>query len=228
MKAIIFDFNGTLFYDSDKHYIAWNRFLAKRGLHVPTPEEFQRDFAGTANTHLLHTYVDPTMTSEQIVAAVEEKEDLYFEACLEDTECLRLTEGAEAFFDLLTARGIPFMIATGSARQNMEFYFKHLPIGKWFSFEKNIIYDDYSRRGKPHPDIYLDAAKHLGMPIDQCVVFEDALAGYQSAKSAGAGGIVMVGDPRDTKEFESLPAVTEIIRDFRDPEALLTRLGFTN
>ena len=228
MKAILFDFNGTLFYDSDKHYVAWSRFFAKRGLYVPSPEEFQRDFVGTTNTDILQRTVDKSITPEQVVKAVEEKENLYFEACLEDAECLRLTEGAETFFDLLTERGIPFMIATGSARQNMEFYFQHLPIGKWFSFEKNIIYDDYSRRGKPDPDIYLDSAKHLNTPIGECVVFEDALAGYQSARAAGAGGIVMVGNPHDTKEFESLPDVTEIIRDFSDPEALLTRLGFTN
>ena len=228
MKAILFDFNGTLFYDSDKHHVAWSHFLAKRGLPVPSPEEFQRNFVGTVNVDILHNYVDPAMTAEQVVLAVEEKEDLYFEACLEDADCLFLRDGAEAFFDLLVERGIPFMIATGSARQNMEFYFKHLPIGKWFSFEKNIIYDDYSRRGKPAPDIYLDSAKHLGVPIEQCVVFEDALAGYRSAHSAGAGAIVMVGDPRDTQEFETLPAVTEIIRDFSDPEALLARLGFTN
>lgn len=228
MKAILFDFNGTLFYDSDKHHIAWSRFLAKRGLRVPSAEEFQRDFVGTVNTDILRTYVDPHITAEQVLRAVEEKEALYFEACLEDPDCLRLTEGAEAFFDLLTVRGIPFMIATGSARQNMEFYFRHLPIGKWFSFEKNIIYDDYSRRGKPHPDIYLDAAKHLDTPIGECVVFEDALAGYQAAKAAGAGGIVMVGSPRDTEAFESLPDVAEIIRNFNCPEALLARLGFTN
>ena len=228
MEAILFDFNGTLFYDSDKHHVAWSRFLAKRGLHVPSAEEFQRDFVGTVNTDILHNYVDPTMTAEQIVRAVEEKEELYFEACLEDAACLRLRDGAEAFFDLLTERGIPFMIATGSARQNMEFYFEHLPIGKWFSFEENIIYDDYSRRGKPAPDIYLDSAKHLGVSIKDCVVFEDALAGYQSAYSAGAGGIVMVGPPRDTQEFETLPGVTKIIRDFSAPEALLARLGFTN
>lgn len=227
MKAILFDFNGTLFYDSDKHYVAWSRFLAKRGLRVPSPEEFQRDFVGTVNIDILRTYVDPDITAKQISEAVEEKENLYFEACLEDAECLRLTEGAEAFFDLLTARGIPFMLATGSDRHNMEFYFKHLPIGKWFSFERNIIYDDYSRRGKPHPDIYLAAAKHLNTPIDECVVFEDALAGYQAANSAGAGAIVMVGPPRDTQEFESLPAVTEIIRNFNHPEKLLARLGFT-
>ena len=228
MKAVLFDFNGTLFYDSDKHYIAWSRFLAKHGLRVPSPEEFQRDFVGTVNTDILRTYVNPDITPEQVAQATEEKENLYFKACLEDPACLRLTKGAEAFFDLLTERHIPFMIATGSARQNMEFYFRHLPIGKWFSFEKNIIYDDYSRRGKPNPDIYLDSAKHLNTPIEKCVVFEDALAGYQAAKAAGAGSIVMVGSPRDTKDFEALPGVTEIIRDFTNPEALLTRLGFTN
>ncbi len=228
MKAVIFDFNGTLFYDSDKHYIAWSRFFEKRGLRIPTPEEFQRDFVGTTNTGILQRCVAPAITPEQVLKAVEEKENLYFEAFLEDPERLRLNEGAEAFFDLLTERGIPFMIATGSARQNMEFYFRHLPIGRWFSFEKNIIYDDYSRRGKPDPDIYLAAAAHLGLPPQECVVFEDALAGYRSAFAAGVGGIVMVGPPRDTADFEELPGVTAIIRDFHSPEALAERLGFTN
>lgn len=226
MKAVIFDFNGTLFYDSDKHYIAWRRFFERRNLPVPSIEEFWRDFVGTTNTDILQRCVDKSITPEQVLLAVEEKENLYFEALLEDPARLRLNEGAEAFFDLLTERNIPFMIATGSAKQNMDFYFKHLSIGRWFSYD-NVIYDDYSRRGKPDPDIYLDAAKQLGYPISECVVFEDALAGYIAASTAGAGGIVMVGPPRDTAEFESLPYVTEIIRDFKNPKALLEKLGFT-
>ncbi len=225
MTGVIFDFNGTLFSDTDKHFIAWKRFLERRGRALPTEEEFQKNFVGTTTTRILRNYVDASITPDQILAAVKEKENLYFEACLEDPDCMRLTSGAEDFFDLLTMRGIPFMIATGSDKLNMDFYFEHLPISRWFSYD-NVIYDDYSRKGKPHPDIYLDAAKHLGVPIGECAIFEDALAGYRSAKAAGAGAIVMVETPENTIDFEALPSVTEIIRDFREPEALLARLGF--
>lgn len=224
MRSVIFDFNGTLFYDTDKHIIAWQRYLERHHCRVPTEKEAQETIIGTTNTTILRRYVDDGITPEQVIAAVEQKEELYFEACRRDPDCMHLTAGAEAFFDLLTARGIPFMIATGSAKQNMDFYFEHLPIGRWFSYD-NVIYDDYSRKGKPYPDIYLDAAGHLGTPIGECVVFEDALAGYRSAEAAGAGAIVMVGTPENTAGFEKLPAVTEIIRDFREPEALLARLG---
>lgn len=228
MKGVIFDFNGALFYDTDKHIVAWSRYLETHCHYTPTEEEFKNIIIGSTNTAILRHFVDKDITPERVIAAVEEKERLYFQACLEDPDCLHLTAGAEEFFDLLTARGIPFMIATGSAKQNMDFYFERLPIGRWFSYESNIIYDDYSRRGKPHPDIYLDAAKQLNLPIGECAVFEDGIPGYSSAEAAGAGAIVMVGSPENIAGFEKLPAVTEIIRDFRKPKMLLTRLGFTN
>ena len=51
-------------------------------------------------------------------------------------------------------------------------------------FFEVIVTGDEIERGKPHPDIYLRAAEKLGIPADQCLVIEDALAGIAAAKSA--------------------------------------------
>jgi len=227
MKAVIFDFNGTLFYDTDKHMIAWKRYFETFYNYTPTESDYKNIIIGSTNTHILRTLANKDITPEEIVAAVECKENFYFEACLEDPESLTLAPGAAEFFDLLTERRIPFMIATGSARQNMDFYFKHLPLSRWFSFD-NVIYDDYSRRGKPFPDIYLDSAKLLGTPIAQCVVFEDSFAGYHSAIEAGVGATIMVEKREDFDKFAPLDGVTVVIEDFRNPEALLRLAGLAN
>ena len=227
MEAVIFDFNGTLFYDTDKHMIAWKRYLETFHNYTPTEWDFKNILIGSTNTHILKSLVDENITPEEVVAAVECKENFYFEACLDDPDSLYLTHGAAELFDLLTERHIPFMIATGSARQNMDFYFKHLPLGKWFSFD-NVIYDDYSRRGKPFPDIYLDSAKLLGVSIDKCVVFEDSLPGYRSALEAGVGAMIMVEKREDFDKFLKLEGVTTVVEDLRDPEGLLRMAGLTN
>ena len=227
MKGAIFDFNGTLFYDSDIHFIAWKRFFEKRAIPVPSPEYFQKNFVGTTTTEIFKKHVDPNITPEQIAALSEEKENLYFDICLENPQRMHLNEGAEELFDLLSENNIPFMLATGSPKLNMDFYFRHLPIKKWFSYEKNIIYEDFSRRGKPDPAIYLAAAAHLGLPAKECVVFEDAMAGYLAARDAGVGGIVMVGSKRDTAMFRGLPGVSAIVEDLSEHRALLKTLGFT-
>ena len=124
MEAVIFDFNGTLFYDTDKHMLAWKRYFETFHNYTPTEADYKNILIGSTNTHILKSLVRESITPEEVVVAVEHKENFYFEACLEDPDNLCLTPGAAELFDLLTERRIPFMIATGSARQNMDFYFK--------------------------------------------------------------------------------------------------------
>jgi beta-phosphoglucomutase-like phosphatase (HAD superfamily) len=66
-------------------------------------------------------------------------------------------------------------------------------------------------RPKPHPDIYLRAAELLGVPPEDCVVFEDSLTGIQAARAAGMA-VVGVGTTHD-----ELPGVGLEIRDFTSP-----------
>jgi beta-phosphoglucomutase-like phosphatase (HAD superfamily) len=67
------------------------------------------------------------------------------------------------------------------------------------------------QRPKPFPDIYLRAAQLLGVPIEECIVFEDSPTGIQAARDSGA---LVVGVKTDTGD---LPPVDLMIDNFHDP-----------
>src|SRR5256886_15261095 len=60
-----------------------------------------------------------------------------------------------------------------------------------------IIYDDGSRPGKPAPDVYLAAARNIGVAPHECAVVEDAVSGIAAAHAAGIGYIVAIGAPAE-------------------------------
>ena len=80
------------------------------------------------------------------------------------------------------------------------------------SFQEIVTGDDENvKNGKPAPDIYLEAAKRLGVHPSECLVFEDALTGAQSGKSAGCR-VVAVPDPRMERE-SFLSVADEVLTD---------------
>ena len=81
-----------------------------------------------------------------------------------------------------------------------------------------IVSGDDVTRGKPAPDIFLKAAERIGLPPEECVVFEDAPAGVEAARSAGMRvvGVLTTHDPHDLRRadllVEEFTAIT--VRDF--------------
>ena len=131
-KAIIFDFNGTLFFDSDKHDAAFDRFtLEQCGRHI-TPEEMHGFYGQTNATIIPAILKDRELTAEEITAFGDYKEALYRELCLEDTENLHLVSGAPELLDWICASQIPHTIASSSELANMAFFFKTFALGRWF------------------------------------------------------------------------------------------------
>lgn len=98
-------------------------------------------------------------------------------------------ELVEHFADL----GIPMVVATSSDRAYFEAKTGH---HAWFRHFRGVVCgsDANVTRYKPAPDIFLEAAKILNLPAEQCLVFEDSSAGVQAAKNAGARRIVAIVD----------------------------------
>ena len=131
----------------------------------------------------------------------------------EDRDTFHLAPGAEAFLDSLKAAGIPMTIATSSDLENLDFYFAHFPLARWF--EKPLcVYEDGSFESKPAPDIYQRAAGRLQTAPADCVVFEDALSGIRAAHSAGIGQIVAVASSAQPAFFADTPGVSRVVRDY--------------
>ena len=197
-RGVLFDFNGTLFYDSEKHKEAWQIFLGDRlGIEI-TEAEVRRSCLGQSNYEILPRYFGSHLTREELVRLAYEKEALYRTLCKRDEKTFHLVAGAEVYFEHLTERGIPFTIATGSEIDNVQFYFKEFDIGRWFSFDR-IVLDDGTLPGKPAPDVYLRAAEKLGLSPSECLVFEDSRSGVLAARNANAHAVVQLvekdGDP---------------------------------
>ena len=117
------------------------------------------------------------------------------------------------FFDL----GIPQALATSSSSPMFEAKFeKHK---KWFSQFTQIVRGDDPelKEGKPAPDIFLLAAKRLGVDPAECLVFEDAPTGTEAALAAGMSVVVVPDTNMDHCHYKNASQIISSLKDF-DPE----------
>lgn len=213
MIGVIFDFNGTLFDDSDKQEKAWKIFASKIFHRDISQEEFKYYIHGRNSEFIVQYLSEAALRKDQIRQYVEEKETIYRELCEADKFHTRLNFGAELLLYELKERKIPMTIATASTKSNMEYYIKKFQLGKWFEI-KNIIYNDGTIPGKPNPDLYYLAAEAIQVEPRRCIVFEDSISGIQAAYNAGVRRIIAVVPKKQKNQFEKLPGVCDTISSF--------------
>lgn len=192
-SGVIFDFNGTLFWDTKLHNKAWNIFSEKYHLEMDDDMLF-RKMHGKNNKDIFPAIFGRQFSDEEMNMLAEEKEELYRQLCLQTD--MQLAPGAERFLGFLKENEIPFTIATASDKGNLDFYFEHLPLNRWFNYDK-VVYNNGKIKGKPNPDIYLKAMSVINRQPQECVVFEDAIMGLQAARNAEAGKIIVVNSYND-------------------------------
>ena len=214
-KGIIFDFNGTLFFDSEKHQEAWREF-AKRLRPEPFTDEEMRDFMfGRTNEDIIAYLIKKRPSPELVEELAKEKEAVYRQMCRKDSKNTILAPGAVEFLDYLKDKNIPHTIATMSEKDNVEFYIEEFKLEKWFDIDK-IVYADGTIPGKPAPDIYIKAAKNLKLEPKECIVVEDAVSGIESAKNAQIGKIIAIASMESVDLYKNIPAVSQIIKNFNE------------
>lgn len=212
-RGIIFDFNGTLFWDSHLHKITWREYSKKlRGTEFSDDEMIKYMF-GRTNEQIIKYAIGKQPTPEMVEKYGQEKEALYRKMCLNDPENFHMAQGVEEFLDYLKANNIPRTIATMSDKGNVDFYIKHFHLAKWFDLEK-IVYSNGKIPGKPAPDIYEIAAKNLGLKPEECIVVEDAISGIESAQAAGIGKIIAICSEEPPELYETIPCIGGIIKNF--------------
>lgn len=212
-KGIIFDFNGTLFWDSAKHKQTWIEFSKRLRGYPFSEEELLKYMFGRTNEEIIKYAIGKQPTVEMVEKYGQEKESIYRQMCREDKENFHLGKGAEKFLDYLKEHNIPMTIATMSDKKNVDFFIESFNLEKWFDINK-IVYADGKIPGKPAPDIYEIAAKNIGLHPKDCIVVEDAISGIESAHKAGIGKIIAICSEESPELYKNIPAVSEIINDF--------------
>ena len=223
-KGIIFDFNGTLFFDSEKHLEAWREYSRRLRGTAFTDEEMRKYMFGRTNEDIIAYAIQKQPTPEMVEKYGSEKEALYRDMCRKDMENFVLAPGAVEFLDYLKEKGVPCTIATMSDKANVDFYVEGFKLEKWFNIDK-IVYSDGTIKGKPAPDIYQLAAQKLGLQPEECIVVEDALSGIEAARAAGIGMIIAIASMDKQDVYQNIPCVGQIITNFNQIDKAILELS---
>lgn len=191
VQGVIFDFNGTLYWDSALHEEAWRTFIQQLTGRILTETDMKNQVHGRINRDILHYALDRELTTAEVHEFSDTKENIYRQLVQNSPSHQNLAPGAVELLEYLKDLKIPFTIATSAERSNVDFYFEFLNLGRWFDFPR-LIYDDGTIIPKPAPDIFLKAASKLEVPAAKCLVLEDSITGIQSAHRAGAYKILFV------------------------------------
>jgi beta-phosphoglucomutase family hydrolase len=216
IAALVFDMDGTLVDNMRYHEQSWIEFFKRRGKQIDA-ELFFKQTAGRHNREIMLDWIDPTLTLEAINTLAEEKESLYRALYAPHRKTVA---GLEAFAMQARTQGLKLGVATSAPTANVGFILDALNLRTYF----DVVVDSTGvKRGKPHPDIYLAAAQQLGLPPQQCIAFEDAPAGVQSAGAAGMS-CVALSTYLDASAFAAHPNVLTCVADFAQLN-LTTLLG---
>lgn len=189
IKGVIFDFNGTLFFDGPKHLAAWTA-LVEEVRDTPLSEEEKELVVGPPNLHILKTLF-PQISEREAKRLSARKEAIYRALCKQDPAFTHLVKGAQALFDELKKQQIPFTIASASIAENIRFFISTFHLDRWIE-PSMIVYDDGYHKDKSA--MYWHAARNLRVPPQNCIIFEDSLSGIRHAKAVSAALICALGD----------------------------------
>lgn len=197
-KAALFDMDGTLVDNTLAHMRAFEIFCARYGV-TGWKEKLSQAF-GMGNDDIMRLIMPAELLRERGLASLaEEKEAIYREIYAPE---IHPVKGLVPLLESLRAAGVRCAVGSSGCRANVDFVLEKCRIGEFFDVR---ISGDRVTRCKPDPEIYLTAAAALGMAPADCVVFEDAKAGIESARRAGVGRVVALATtlPREVLERET-------------------------
>jgi HAD superfamily hydrolase (TIGR01509 family) len=196
---MVFDLDGTLLDNMALHAEAFRIFMGRHGLawgsggtgespplndrarihSARAHDDMRAKLDGKRNRDIFPVLFGRALPDEDLRRFSAEKEGLYRE--LSRGRLVALS-GLDRLLERLHARGIPVAIATSAPPENVRHTLAELGLDTRLD---RVVRADEVPRGKPHPDVFLAAARLLDVPPEDCLAFEDAPAGVAAAKAAG-------------------------------------------
>ncbi len=176
--AAIFDWDGVVVDSEYKHLLSWEMLAQKHGLTLPS--NFVIDTFGRRNLEIIKDMYNWVETVEEAQAWSDEKE-VYFRGILRE-QGVDPIPGVIETMKAFHAAGIPMAVGSSTPRENLVMQADMLGIAKMFA--ATVTMEDV-KNGKPAPDVFLLGAERMGVTPENCVVFEDSVAGIEAAFNAG-------------------------------------------
>ncbi|HEV8541356.1 MAG TPA: beta-phosphoglucomutase family hydrolase [Verrucomicrobiae bacterium] len=179
IKGIVFDCDGTLADTMPLHWKAWNKITSKHGLHFP--EDRFYSLGGVPSRDILKMLCEEQGKQLDPLAVSKEKEEAYLPFLPEVKAIEVVVAVAHANHGKL-----PMAVASGGMKHIIEQVLEHLRIRHYFDA---IVTSEDVKKQKPAPDIFLEAARRIGIPAQHCRAYEDTDLGLQAIRAAGMEAI---------------------------------------
>ncbi len=178
-KGVIFDLDGVIVDTAKFHYLAWRKLANDLGFDIT--ETQNEELKGVSRVKSLEIILDwggVTLSEDEFMEQMAMKNDNYL-AYISGMTKSDILPGVSEVIDYLKENNIP--IALGSASKNARNILEK--VGLYQGFDAIVDGNDVSK-AKPNPEVFLIAANQLNVAPENCVVFEDSVAGIQAANLA--------------------------------------------
>ncbi len=178
IRAFLFDLDGVLTDTSEFHYLGWKRLADELGL--PFDRQKNEALRGVSRRESLLLLLDGRPATEEEMNEWMERKNRYYLEYVSKMTPHDLLPGALELLKELHQAG--YKVAIVSSSKNTPLVLDRLQINKWLDV---VVDGNAPVLSKPAPDLFLLAAKQLGVEPSECLVIEDAEAGIAAGKAAG-------------------------------------------
>lgn len=197
-RAFLWDMDGVIVDSAEAHFQSWQDAFSARGTTY-TEEQFRTLF-GTRDDHIINEVMG-SVPQETVEEIAEDKEQRYRDLV---RGRVNVFPGVLALLRAMKHGGYPIALGTSAPRENVDAIMHELGMGDLFDV---IVCGEDVNEGKPSPEIYLEAARRLGVSPSHCVVFEDAPLGVEAAVRGGMKCVAVT----NSHPAEALQGATRVV-----------------
>ncbi|WP_179008311.1 HAD family hydrolase [Winogradskyella forsetii] len=207
LKAVLFDMDGVIVDTEPLHRKAYYQMF--EDVNIEVNDTLYESFTGQSTINICKRLVDHFSLTEAPETLVNIKRK-HFKYLFENDSGLVLIDGVLERIKDYHANGLKLVVASSASMPNIERIFDRFDLNQYFvgKFSGADL-----KKSKPHPEIFIKAAKHTGFDESECMVIEDSTNGIKAAHSAG---IFCVGFKSEHSTGQDYTLASIVVLDFNE------------
>ncbi len=200
LDLCIFDLDGVICDTAKYHYLAWKKLSEDLNINFTIEDnERLKGVSRMDSLEIILSLGDKTYTDEEKYNFAKEKNENYVKY-IENISEDEILPGVLDFIKGIKEKGIK--IALGSVSKNAMTILNKLNLARFF---ESIVDGNKVTKAKPNPEVFLYSSRELGIPTQNCIVFEDAFEGIKAAKAAGMKNVGICPNGELTEADYTIP-----------------------
>jgi len=207
LRAVIFDMDGVIIDSEPLHHKAYHNMFKEVNINVS--DAFYESLTGQSTLNVCKRVKDAFNLKQapETLVAIKRR---HYEYIFENDKTFDLIDGVLDLIKDYHANGLTLVLASSASMPNIDRIFKRFNLNKYF---KAKLSGADLKASKPHPEIFINAAKASGFKIEECIVIEDSTNGITAANAAN---IFCVGFDSEHSKNQDYTNADLKIKDFKE------------